>query len=277
MGLGPVSLKFFKYIDLELGSALIFGKQNLYLSKSQSLKLFGKDYSKDEMADELVKNEFNTSDLHSLDYSAYQGADFIHDLNVPVPKEMHGSFDSVLNIGTLEHVFDIKTAVTNMIDLCRVDGHVVFIGPSNNDCGHGFYQFSPEFLLQIFNKNNGFSDVQVYVSTHAGLKSKLYSVERPLDGQRIQIRGSEAVQVYCVAKKISCSVICAQQSDYSYLWEHSDEELKYNKGMRSVFKKILKKQISDKTLSGVLLIKLSNFRTRILRSLRFHPLLKRIY
>src|SRR4051812_23647278 len=41
----------------------------------------------------------------SMDVSDYEGAEIVHDLNLPVSKELHERFDLVIDGGTLEHVF----------------------------------------------------------------------------------------------------------------------------------------------------------------------------
>src|SRR6267378_2811666 len=46
---------------------------------------------------------FGSSDIHSMDYSSFEGADFIHDLNSPVPEAFFSKYDLVFDAGTIEH------------------------------------------------------------------------------------------------------------------------------------------------------------------------------
>jgi len=40
-----------------------------------------------------------------MDFSAYEGADLVHNLNQPVVKSLEGRFNFILDGGTTEHVF----------------------------------------------------------------------------------------------------------------------------------------------------------------------------
>src|SRR5262245_14465810 len=46
-------------------------------------------------------------EVRSLDISNWEGVDLVHDLNRPVPAEWHGRYDTVLEVGTLQHVFHL--------------------------------------------------------------------------------------------------------------------------------------------------------------------------
>ena len=94
--------------------------------------------------------------LDSLDVSDYEGATIIHDLGEPLPDPHAGQYDLVVDGGTLEHVFNLPQAILNVMALARPGGLVYWHGPSNNLCGHGFYQFSPELMYRVFSAPNGF-------------------------------------------------------------------------------------------------------------------------
>ncbi|MGY2989914.1 MULTISPECIES: methyltransferase domain-containing protein [Bradyrhizobium] len=91
------------------------------------------------------------SDLLSIDVSKYEGADVEFDLNNPdLPAELREKFGVVLNGGTLEHVFHVPNALTNISRMLRPGGLVVHILPMSNCVDHGFYQFSPTFMLDYY-------------------------------------------------------------------------------------------------------------------------------
>jgi len=98
---------------------------------------------RDGYADSLF-GFLGASSVDSLDVSDWEGATIIHDLNQPFPQGMRQRFSAVLDAGTLEHVFEFPTALRSSLDAVRSDGHFLCITPTNNWCGHGFYQFSPE-------------------------------------------------------------------------------------------------------------------------------------
>lgn len=100
---------------------------------------------------------FDTIDV--LDVSDFEGANIIHDLNNgPLPARLANQFDLVFDGGTLEHVFDIATALSSLCQIVKVGGRIVHIGPMANCADHGFYSFSPT-LFADFYATNGF-DIQ---------------------------------------------------------------------------------------------------------------------
>jgi hypothetical protein len=114
------------------------------------------DYKWCEYADRFFIECLGASEVSSLDYSPYEGANIIHDLSQPVPSELKGQFDVVVEGGTLEHVFNFPMAIANLMQMTRVGGSVFALTVANNLCGHGFYQFSPEIIFRVFTAQNGF-------------------------------------------------------------------------------------------------------------------------
>lgn len=94
--------------------------------------------------------------VEALDYSDYDGAQHVHDMNEPVPEALVGRFDAVFDGGALEHIFNFPVAMSNLMRMTKVGGRVFISTPANNFCGHGFYQFSPELMFRVFAAENGF-------------------------------------------------------------------------------------------------------------------------
>ncbi|QOZ70619.1 methyltransferase domain-containing protein [Bradyrhizobium arachidis] len=91
------------------------------------------------------------SELSSMDVSRYEGADFEFDLNnEDLPTELVGRFGVVLNGGTLEHVFHVPNALTNITRMLKPGGLAIHILPMSNCIDHGFYQFSPTLMLDYY-------------------------------------------------------------------------------------------------------------------------------
>lgn len=91
--------------------------------------------------------------VESIDASDYEQATRIHDLHCPIPSEWHQEFDTVIDRGTLEHVFNFPVAIQSLMHSPRVGGRLVLLGPANSQCGHGFYQFSPEVFFLHFSRH----------------------------------------------------------------------------------------------------------------------------
>ena len=82
------------------------------------------------------------------------------DLNLPVPAELHGRFGLLLDGGTVEHIFDVRQVMDNVVRLTRVGGCVVHL--ASFDMDHGFYGLSPCFFHDFY-RVNGFSDFSCFL------------------------------------------------------------------------------------------------------------------
>jgi SAM-dependent methyltransferase len=155
--------------------------------------------------------------VDSMDASAYEGASIIHDLNLPIPADLRGRYDLVWDGGTLEHVFNFPAALQNAMQMVRVGGHIFLDTPANNQCGHGFYQFSPELFFRVFTPANGFELLRLYIQSDDGI----FHVVDPLEIHgRVELRNSEGTIMRVHAKKIAdLPLSSVQQSDYVESWE----------------------------------------------------------
>jgi len=99
-------------------------------------------------------------DYVDVDNFEYDQPALLHDMNSPVPEEVVDKFDLVLDGGTVEHIFDIKQVMGNMVRMTRVDGCVMHL--ASYDMDHGFYALSPCFLYDYY-RSNGFSDFSCYI------------------------------------------------------------------------------------------------------------------
>lgn len=101
--------------------------------------------------------------VQALDRSDFEGAELIWDLNVPVPEHLWSRFDTLLDSGTLEHVFDVRTALMNANRMLKPGGRIIHMGPCNNYANHGFYQFGPTLYWDYYTAN-GYADIRVFVA-----------------------------------------------------------------------------------------------------------------
>ena len=53
----------------------------------------------------MLLKYFGARKVESIDNSTYEGATYIHDMNKVIPDKFHCSYDTVIDAGTLEHVF----------------------------------------------------------------------------------------------------------------------------------------------------------------------------
>lgn len=160
----------------------------------------------------------------SMDYSDYEKATILHDLNNPIPDNLKGKYSAVVDGGTIEHVFNFPVAIKNCMEMLRVGGHYLGITPANNTMGHGFYQFSPELFFNIFTADNGFSVKKIIIVTEKANAefSDWYEVMDPAKVKsRITVVNGQPTYLMVIAKKVKEAPVFAtipQQSDYQELW-----------------------------------------------------------
>ncbi len=113
-------------------------------------------------SDIVFFNLLGLKEVKAMDYSDYEGADIIHDLNCPVPKYLHNRFDLIIDGGTTEHVFDVRQSWSNIGRMLKPGGRVIHTIPVNNWVNHGFFQFSPTLFFDYYSANK-FVDLQAFL------------------------------------------------------------------------------------------------------------------
>jgi SAM-dependent methyltransferase len=140
--------------------------------------------------------------LFAADISSYQNADFIIDLNKEIDPQYEQRFDVVFDIGTLEHIFDVPTALKNITKMLKPGGRVILILPASNAIDHGFYSFSPTLLYDFFS-SNGFEDFSCYLLEGNPLnclrKGKVWKYTGL--GNEYPLISSKGVEIYFSATK----------------------------------------------------------------------------
>lgn len=160
--------------------------------------------------------------IDSIDVSDFEGASVVHDLNNVVESDMWGEYDAVVDGGTLEHVFNFPEALRSMMRMTRLGGHIFIHAPANNQCGHGFYQFSPELFYRALSPASGF-EVQRMVLHRVGPFARWYDVADP-DAlrQRVELMSLAPMMLLVQARRVeprSAFKSWPQQSDYSARWQ----------------------------------------------------------
>ncbi len=186
-----------------------------------------------EPADAFFERFLEVRELAALDHSAYEGSRLIHDLNHPIPAELAGRFDVVIDSGTLEHIFNLPIALTNCMRLVKEGGTLFLSTPTNNMCGHGFYQFSPELFFRVLVGSNGFSLTRLVLVTHpfpggelGGPQTQYEVIDPEVLGERVPLMTHSPAFLMIEATRIGPvpeALSAPQQSDYVRRWEGSGE------------------------------------------------------
>ena len=184
-----------------------------------------------EFCEKLLLTHFGSVKVDSYDYSDYEGATFTCDLNKPLPSNLTGPeylYDTIMDPGSIEHIFNIPQAFKNISDMCKIGGTILHALPTNNYCGHGFWQISPELFFSLYSEANGYAETEVFL---AGLNDykNWYKVKKPKNGiRRILVNWSEVNALVRTKKVQNVSHYTVQQSDYVHFWKEGKPKLNIN-------------------------------------------------
>jgi hypothetical protein len=116
------------------------------------------------------------------------------------------------------------------MEMVEVGGHFLACCPTNNEMGHGFYQFSPELWFRVLGPENGFKveRMLVYAQHQKYDGDQFYEVADPRDMQeRVVMVNTAPTFLLIQARRIEAVPLfrtTPQQSDYSTTWASSVAE-----------------------------------------------------
>ncbi|MBZ5627436.1 MAG: hypothetical protein LAO06_01055 [Acidobacteriia bacterium] len=212
---------------LSFSSTITIGRQGYHLLKASdlcsALSITAGDASallEQKFIEPLLKR-LGAIRIESLDYSAFEQATVVHDLNEPIPEALKASFSCVFDGGAIEHIFNFPQAIKNCMEMVAVGGHFLGVTAANNFMGHGFYQFSPELYYRVFSSDNGYA-VEDMLLCETDRGAPWYRVEDPAAlGRRVELINNRPTYIMVVARRLSdvgIFKITPQQSDYMSAW-----------------------------------------------------------
>lgn len=168
-------------------------------------------------------------EVHSIDYSAYENASFIQDLNGPLAPELRNRFDVLIDGGTMEHVFNVPQALRNAMGMVRVGGWFIQVTAANNSMGHGFWQFSPELMFRCFCEANGFDPPCVLLKERL-VDDMWHECRDPAEvRRRVELRNFNETYICTLARKrqdVEPFATPPYQSDYVVMWNSAPTRVK---------------------------------------------------
>jgi hypothetical protein len=81
-------------------------------------------------------------------------ADLRYDLNLPVPEHEYERYQTVYDIGTIEHLFDTRQCLENCMRMVKVGGYYFVTTPVKGYFDHGLHTFAPEAIIRALEMNN---------------------------------------------------------------------------------------------------------------------------
>lgn len=228
-GLGLMALA--RASGADFSRVITIGRQQLTIGMGE-LEAFFRQRGRDDIAgriageasdgycESVLRSAFDAKTVHSLDASGYENASIVHDMNTPIGA--HEPYSVILDLGTLEHVFNVPIALDNVAALCAPGGTIMHMLPGNNCSGHGFYQFSPELFFQVYSEARGFAGTRVFAAP-MGSQDTWYEVKAPHTlKSRVNISSRDELYLLVMTRKtgepVPLTQAPVQQSDYMQLW-----------------------------------------------------------
>ncbi|WP_135503434.1 class I SAM-dependent methyltransferase [Roseovarius aestuariivivens] len=219
------------------GRKVMLGRQG-FQYQTRYRKLYRKAlraYGYEEKRPDLLQDDgfsetlFETLGFHgmeSMDFSAYEGATLIHDLNKLPDADLENQFDLIFDGGTIEHVFNVPVALEGVFRMLKPGGRFISVNGLNGWYGHGMYQFNPELVWTFWGRacNCNVIDCRaIPVEPDAGFKH--VNFEDPAEtGHRLRLKnkiGPGRTYLYYEVEKTPESHLpdFALQSDYEATWQ----------------------------------------------------------
>jgi hypothetical protein len=118
------------------------------------------EFAKDFVHARFFFEMMGINDYADMDKFESDKPTYLHDLNLPVPNDVYDSYSFILDGGTIEHIFDVRQVLSNIVKMLKPGGCVMHISSYSID--HGFYGLSP-CLFYDFYKANGFVDFTCHI------------------------------------------------------------------------------------------------------------------
>jgi len=193
--------------------------------KQHGVELALEDVLQEDGYCEALMAKLGFGQMEAMDFSDYEGATVLHDLNRPIPAELEGQFDFIFDGGTIEHVFNVPVALENVFRMLKPGGRFVSANGFNGWPGHGIYQFNPELVWTFWGRNCG-CEVHHCLGIHKRPRGGNYHLEfkdPAITGRRLKLRGkvpAGRMYLYYEVERTPQSVLKDRvlQSDYETKW-----------------------------------------------------------
>lgn len=164
-----------------------------------------------------------------IDYSDYEGADEILDLNASeTPEHLRERFDVILDSGTMEHIFHVPNVLRHLHRMLKIGGRIIHLSPASNCVEHGFYSFSPTFFADYYAANR--YEVDTVYLCRCPLRFErgrwdVYDYGRSRDFLPMGMLDDRLYYVFTVVTSRSDSTagVIPQQSIYASVWREAEQ------------------------------------------------------
>ncbi|MEM5522451.1 hypothetical protein [Sulfitobacter sp. AS59] len=169
--------------------------------EEQGISATAEDLFQEDGFCETYLNTIGWPKCESLDFSDIEGAEYIHDLSVPVGSDLTDKFDLVYDGGTTEHVFDIAQSFRNVDAMLKDQGIFVSCVGTDGWFGHGFYQVGPDIPWRYWVASLGYKMLGCWTFTRKG-RGAPREIQDPTDSRRgMEHRYNDPQFIFYVVQK----------------------------------------------------------------------------
>ncbi len=190
-----------------LGDLLMFGRLTNTLSTGEQARIARKKNIPPQVLEgketEPLLKELGALSVLSLDISDYEGCDVVFDLMDDVAQRSDLSrlvsrFDTILDFGTSEHVFNAPQALVNAWNMLKDGGRYIFDLPVTGWVSHGLYQFSPNYFYSV-GRSGYFRLAHLFFHHKRG--DKILAIRNFDSGAYRRVNGAKKISAWGVLEK----------------------------------------------------------------------------
>lgn len=166
----------------------------------------------------IPKNQYYDIDKFEFDKPV-----ILHDLQKPLDECYHNFFNFILDIGTMEHIFDVKAVMSNIVKATKVGGYVLQMIPMHNYLNHGFHQFSPTLFYDFYTAN-GFEIIESYIIEVKGARYRFHNYNQEKDYTGLFFNPANRLGNCFLVRKVfhKSNIVSPDQYVYKKLNENPD-------------------------------------------------------
>jgi len=163
---------------------------------------------------EQLFNVFGVDEIECFDL--YGAPDIKEDLSLPIKIKYKCKYNSVLEIGTIEHVINPYQALLNIDDMLNVGGVVMHFSPIRIPVNHGYYSISPQLLFDFYLSENRYklmkSELVIQFFGYESFMSLVFRLPYSIDQDMKSYR--EIGLIKAVLRKVRRVLVALSSSTY---------------------------------------------------------------
>jgi len=181
----------------------------------------------------IPKDQYYDIDKFDFDQPA-----IVADLQDPIEERFHDFFNLIIDGATVEHIFDVKAVLSNLVRMTKVGGYVLHLSPAQNYLNHGFYQFSPTLFYDFYTAN-GFEIVEAYIVETRGMIQRFYTYDQAQDCQGLYFDPGNRLGNCFLMRKISPITEITSPDQYYYRKLAQDRKEQESDSDKSLLEKLV--------------------------------------